>query len=249
MGAGISRTRTAKVLASPTPSAVASEAGASLARQRSSKQSFSVIHNLTQLQLDEFREAFNAFDEDGSGSIDEDELRELFRNLGQAPSNDELKKMVNAADTDGNGTIDFEEFATLMAHMMAEHDGPAAKLERVRNAFAIFDADGSGTIDADELRRVMLNLGEPVSVEDVDELLRLFDKDSNGSVDVIEFAACIVEERLLKPPSEPLVESRSAEQIEERLTEASRQLSSPSSSPSPNLSPNRRPKQLAVQDL
>ena len=148
----------------------------------------SVIHTLTEVQLEEFREAFNAFDKDGGGSIDKEELLELFKSLGQTPTDDEIDKMVKAADTDGNGTIDFEEFATLMAHMMVSHDSPAAQYERLEHAFKIFDADGSGNISTHEMRTVLLNLGEPISVEDVDEVVSLFDKDDDGHINYVEFA-------------------------------------------------------------
>ena len=37
--------------------------------------------------------------------------------------------------------------------------------------------NGSGTIDAQEMRRVMLNLGEPMKLAEVDEVLKTFDQD------------------------------------------------------------------------
>ena len=113
---------------------------------------------------------------------------ELFKSLGQSPSEEELAKMVRCADTDGNGTIDFEEFACLMAHMMANHESPQAQMERLQNAFSIFDSDNSGSISADEMKRVMLNLGEPVSQEDVEDIVETFDKDNDGTINLDEFA-------------------------------------------------------------
>ena len=53
---------------------------------------------LTQTQLDEFQECFNAFDKDGGGSIDSSELEALMNSLGQKPSPAELEKMVALAD-------------------------------------------------------------------------------------------------------------------------------------------------------
>lgn len=43
-----------------------------------------------QAQLDEFREAFAAFDRDGGGSIDAAELKELMASVGQIPTDDEV---------------------------------------------------------------------------------------------------------------------------------------------------------------
>ena len=105
----------------------------------------SVISTLTEVQLEEFREAFDAFDKDGGGSIDKEELMDLFRSLGQEPTQEELDNMVAAADTDGNGTIDFFEFATLMAHMMAKEDSYEAKFQKLKGAFAVFDRNSDGS--------------------------------------------------------------------------------------------------------
>ena len=52
-------------------SAFAAEARRSIG---SGKHMDSVVMRLTETQLEEFRECFNAFDKDGGGSIDSDEL-------------------------------------------------------------------------------------------------------------------------------------------------------------------------------
>ena len=65
-----------------------------------------VINKLTEAQLDEFREAFAAFDSDGGGSIDADELKMLMASVGQVPTDDELAEMIRIADADGSGTVD-----------------------------------------------------------------------------------------------------------------------------------------------
>ena len=113
MGAGASRNSNKVV------SAVADDlgrgVGAVAGSPSSSKKyddrasSSSVVGTLTEVQLEEFREAFDAFDKDGGGSIDKDELMDLFQSLGQAPTSEELDQMVACADADGNETIDFFE--------------------------------------------------------------------------------------------------------------------------------------------
>ena len=119
----------------------------------------SVIDKLTEAQLDEFREAFNSFDKDGGGSIDSKELKDLMASVGQNPTDDELAEMIRIADADGTGDIDFAEFVTLMAHKMADEKSE----ETLRAAFSVFDTSGDGFISAEEMRRIMINVGEPVS--------------------------------------------------------------------------------------
>ena len=112
MGAGASRGSNKVV--SAVADDMARSIGASSGSKASSKKyderaSTSVVGTLTEVQLEEFREAFDAFDKDGGGSIDKEELMELFQSLGQTPSSEELDRMVACADADGNETIDFFE--------------------------------------------------------------------------------------------------------------------------------------------
>ena len=141
----------------------------------------SVVMRLTESQLEEFRETFNAFDKDMGGTIDGDELGDLMRTLGQEPTEVELEKMIKLADADGSGDIDFAEFTVLIAHKMKDDDG-SLKEQKLKQAFAVFDTDGSGFIDSSEMRRIMINLGENISTKDVDEILKEFDRDGDGQI-------------------------------------------------------------------
>lgn len=48
--------------------------------------------------------------------------------------------------------------------------------------FQVFDKDGNGFISAAELRHVMTNLGEKLTDEEVDEMIREADIDGDGQV-------------------------------------------------------------------
>lgn len=78
----------------------------------------------------------------------------------------------------GNGTIDFPEFLTMMARKMKDADSE----EEIREAFRVFDKDGNGFISAAELRHVMTHLGEKLTDEEVDEMIREADIDGDGQV-------------------------------------------------------------------
>merc|ERR1712003_534391 len=96
------------------------------------------------------------------------ELGTVMRSLGQNPTEAELHDMINEVDADGNGTIDFTEFLSLMARKMK-------------------DKDNNGFISAAELRHVMTNLGEKLTDEEVDEMIREADIDGDGQVNYEEF--------------------------------------------------------------
>lgn len=65
-----------------------------------------------------------------------------------------------------------------MARKMKDEDSE----EELREAFKVFDKDGSGDISAAELRHVMTSLGEKLTDEEVDEMIREADIDGDGKV-------------------------------------------------------------------
>eukprot|EP00828_Plagiopyla_frontata_P003878 TRINITY_DN112_c0_g1_i1.p1 TRINITY_DN112_c0_g1~~TRINITY_DN112_c0_g1_i1.p1 ORF type:complete len:225 (-),score=52.66 TRINITY_DN112_c0_g1_i1:190-864(-) len=138
---------------------------------------------LTEEQIAEFKEAFSLFDKDGDGTITTKELGTVMRSLGQNPTEAELQDMINEVDADGNGTIDFPEFLSLMARKMKDTDTEEELIE----AFKVFDRDGNGLISAAELRHVMTNLGEKLTDEEVDEMIREADIDGDGQINYEEF--------------------------------------------------------------
>ena len=56
------------------------------------------------------------FDVDGSGTIDEIELMEVCRGMGEVLTNDEVGLIMKAADTDGDGMISLAEFSHLLCN-------------------------------------------------------------------------------------------------------------------------------------
>ncbi len=51
----------------------------------------------------------------------------------------------------------------------------------------VFDRDGNGFISAAELRHVMTNLGEKLTDDEVDEMIREADVDGDGQINYEEF--------------------------------------------------------------
>lgn len=141
------------------------------------------MEDLSEDQIAEFKEAFSLFDKDGDGTITTKELGTVMRSLGQNPTESELQDMINEVDIDGNGQIDFEEFLQMMAKKMKDTDTE----EEMKEAFKVFDRDNNGFISAQELRLVMANLGEKLTDEEVEEMIKEADMNGDGQVDYSEF--------------------------------------------------------------
>ncbi|KAI7774127.1 calmodulin [Diaporthe eres] len=138
---------------------------------------------LSEEQIESFKEAFLVFDKDGNGEITKEELGTIMRSLGLNPTDGELQDMVDEVDVDKNGTIDFKEFLALMSHKVQDVDPE----QELREAFKVFDRDGTGTISKDELRQVMKSIGESLTEAEIDEMLHFADSDGSGTIDFNEF--------------------------------------------------------------
>jgi Ca2+-binding EF-hand superfamily protein len=73
----------------------------------------------------------------------------------------------------------FPEFLTMMARKMKDTDSE----EEIREAFKVFDRDNNGFISAAELRHVMTSIGEKLTDDEVDEMIREADQDGDGRID------------------------------------------------------------------
>ena len=121
-----------------------------------------------------FQEAFNLFDKDGDGLISTQELGTVMRSLGQSPTEAELQYMIHEVDSDGSGGINFNEFLTLMVR---DDRTPESIEMEIREAFRIFDKDANGFVTIDELKHVLTNLGEKLTDDELEDMLKEADVD------------------------------------------------------------------------
>ncbi|XP_027353284.1 calmodulin-like protein 11 isoform X3 [Abrus precatorius] len=138
---------------------------------------------LREEQIGEFLEAFCLFDKDGDGCITIEELGTAIRSLDENPTVEELQIMMSEVDTDGSGTIEFGEFLNLMARKMKETEAE----EDLKEAFRVFDKDEDGYISPSELRCVMITIGERVTGEELEQMVKEADLDGDGLIDYEEF--------------------------------------------------------------
>ncbi|XP_039299229.1 neo-calmodulin [Nilaparvata lugens] len=149
---------------------------------------------LSKTQMQEFREAFRLFDKDGDGSITQEELGRVMRSLGQFAREEELQQMLQEIDIDGDGYFSFEEFVEIVSNMGATTERTADQEEKeLRDAFRIFDKHNRGYITASDLRAVLQCLGEDLSEEEIEDMIKEVDVDGDGRIDFYEFVHALGE--------------------------------------------------------
>ena len=75
-----------------------------------------VVENLIK-GIDEekdIREAFQAFDREGDGTLFAVELRQILTNMGDRLTEDEVEEMLDEIDIDANGRIDYKKLAKII---------------------------------------------------------------------------------------------------------------------------------------
>ncbi len=85
---------------------------------------------------------------------------------------------------------------------------PAGKFsdDEILEAFRAFDLDKNNFVGAAEIRHVLINIGEQVTDEEVDEMIRMVDSDGDGQVSWEEFYSMVTGGK--KPPPGLGVEAR-----------------------------------------
>ena len=140
---------------------------------------------LSKDRIAELKVAFDLFDEDGGGTISIEELATIFKSIGYNPSVQELRDMLNdddreeEEDEEGKNNLTFQEFLKLMSNKTKDDDTKKELIE----AFRMLDRDGQGLINITELKETMLELGEKLSPDELDILLRAADDDNDGYIE------------------------------------------------------------------
>ena len=134
------------------------------------------MEDIPESKLQEFREAFELYDKDKDGSITLKELSQVLKSINADFSQNQIESVISEADTTGTGKLNLDDFISLMASKYRETDTD----EEVINAFRVFDKEGTGVIAANELKHIMTTLGDKLTDEEVDEMIREADINGDG---------------------------------------------------------------------
>lgn len=140
--------------------------------------------NLTDRRVAELKKVFESYDAEGTGGIPVSKLGAVMRTLGYELTDSNLQNILGPVK---RTSLTFSEFITMIAKdVLAENTE-----EEFEKVFKVFDRNGDGFVSCAELRHAMTTLGQKLSTEDVDEMIRAADKDAKGKLTFDEFVTMV----------------------------------------------------------
>ena len=118
-------------------------------------------------------------DKNGTGTVATAELGTVMRSLGSNPTEADLAKLADDVNKKG-GSVDFAGFLEIMVSRKSDVD---TELE-IQEALKVFDREGAGLLPVAELKHILTNIGEKMSDDEVDEMLRDAKIDSQGQIKI-----------------------------------------------------------------
>lgn len=141
--------------------------------------------------VEDLESLFSAYDEDHSGELEVDEVKELVAQMGTHLTDEEAANLFRVMDADGSGSVDFKEFATVILHQKQQNKHINYR-ELAEKMFAIFDQDGSGAVQAEEILEQMKKMGKNWDTEGIAFFLSQIDQDGGGIIEKHEFVDYIL---------------------------------------------------------
>ena len=141
------------------------------------------------VSLEAIEETFSIFDADSDGKIARETVPDVLRALGKAPTEKEAAEIVKGCKE----FVDLAAFKTLY-RAQASLATPKKLEEDMLNCFRATDREGTGEIHEAELRQTLATLGEYLTNEQVDKLLRNVTVSGSGMIDYEKFVEMLLNE-------------------------------------------------------
>jgi len=135
-------------------------------------------NKITEEKLEECKKVFDEIDIDGTGDIDIEELGIALNSIGCVLSEHDLNKLMKEFDTNNSGRLDFDEFLCIVGMNLQDSHNE----EDILESFSVLDRNKNGTVSCKDLILLMTSMGERLSKEEAEEIIREIDPDNNGFI-------------------------------------------------------------------
>jgi len=127
--------------------------------------------------------AFDSF-KDEQGFITTERLKEAFERIDALGDIKDIQLLIDDIDENGDGKIDETEFRHIMTRKFLGEDDDSSFV----HAFEMLDDNKDGFIPLVEMRHALMREGHnPLSEQEVDELLMFADLEGDGLIDYRSF--------------------------------------------------------------
>lgn len=133
---------------------------------------------------DRYQEVFKRFDKNNDELLSAKELQSALTSLGHKITEEECINLHKNIPKSKENKIKFEEFLTIIGKISVKTTDID---EELYNSFRAFDKDGNGFISGAELKHLLMNIGDKLKEEEVDELINCAELDENGNINYIDF--------------------------------------------------------------
>lgn len=121
---------------------------------------------LTEDEVQEIKQAFDLFDNDGSGTIAPSEVSAALASLGSDRSASFFRLLEGIEEL--GAEIDFDQFLAHVTDRLGNRNSP----EGIERIFNLFDDTGSGSITLAQMKRVAKELGESMTTDELDAAIQ-----------------------------------------------------------------------------
>jgi Ca2+-binding EF-hand superfamily protein len=130
--------------------------------------------------METFRENFALIDEDADGMISREEASVLFRGLGQTPTDTSMNEALRSLPFQ----VSFDDFVQWFS---LNYRVPVSESD-ITKAFRVFDLSNAGVLPISKFRELLGTMGDSMSKDEIEEIVREIPVDSRGNFDYVVFA-------------------------------------------------------------
>ena len=130
------------------------------------------------------KEVLDLYDPDNEGYVKSRDIAKLLRAMGRTLEDDDEQNFLQAADPDNSGKISKDNF---LATGEAMFSLAKEEVNELLEAFKVFDLKNTGKISVKNFKKVLTDIGQEFSEEEVDYILKYIDIDRDGNINIKDF--------------------------------------------------------------
>ena len=127
-----------------------------------------------------YKKIFKLYDEDNDGFVDFVYLSEMMRSAGAIFLDNDLERPMETIRNNNGADIFTEKDYTELCLKFTNTD---ETVEDLIEAFKFWDTDNSGRVSTDDIKRALTTLGDKLSEDEINALVKEADPNNIGAID------------------------------------------------------------------